>query len=123
MASSSNNRTNTEYVLGTLDDDSDDDLESDADSVTKKVIEYEEKTLKEIGDWMDEVEKTSEKIDETTDEILYDRYAEHLLQIIIKLDNVDPKGNKKIREARKDAIVYAQGTLQKLDRKMKPGEG
>ncbi|EFA07817.1 hypothetical protein TcasGA2_TC005382 [Tribolium castaneum] len=107
----------TEQVMA-LDDDSDDEAKAEEDSLTKKVMEYEESTLKEISNLTDEVEKTSDKIDEITDSSLFENYAEYLLQVIIKLDNIDPKNNRKIREARKDAIVFAQGTLQKLDKKM-----
>lgn len=119
MAESNDNggRVNTEYVLGSLDDDSDSDMDDEIEGV-KKPVDYETQTLKEINDLVDEVEKTSDKIDDTHDKILFDKYSEYILQIIIQLDNIDTRNIRRIREARKDAILYAQACLQKLDKKM-----
>lgn len=40
---------------------------------------------------------------------------EMLIQLIIKLDSLDPKGNEKIKEERKRVIKYVQECMKLLD--------
>ncbi|RZC33197.1 BAG domain containing protein [Asbolus verrucosus] len=110
-----------EYVLGTLDDDSDDESdEEEMECGDREETEYEEKTLREIFVIKGDVEKVANEIRQiaTGEKEKCDKYAEYLLQTIIKLDNIDTKNNANIREARKGAILYAQTSLQVLDTKL-----
>lgn len=117
-----NNRVNTEYVLSSLNDDSDgEDEETDVQSgrASMEPETYEEKTMKEIQVIKAEVEKFEQQINslESAEKNKHSKFAEYLLQTIIKLDNIDTKNNEIIREARKGAIIYAQHCLQILDAK------
>lgn len=45
----------------------------------------------------------------------YKKLDEMLLQQIIKLDSLDPKGNERIKEERKKVIKYVQDCMKLLD--------
>ncbi|KAJ3645185.1 hypothetical protein Zmor_022865 [Zophobas morio] len=112
MAENNGQRNAGEFVLGALNDDSDD---SDDDTTIET---YVTRILREITDIMDEMETIKNKVKVTSDKTELDNFAETLLQVIIKLDEIDARDHNAIREHRKDAILFAQGTLEFIDEKL-----
>lgn len=83
--------------------------------------EYIAKVYQEISHIKEETENLEEKINSFTSETDIDelrRTEEQLMQMTLKLDNMDSKGNEVIRDSRRYVIRYIQMCMDIVDAKI-----
>lgn len=90
------------------------DEESVEESLQLQEDDYTESMLKTIYKVAQEVANIEMEINHCTQQD-FRKLDEMLIQQIIKLDSLDPKGNVKIKEERKRVIKYVQECMKLLD--------
>ncbi|KAH1025433.1 uncharacterized protein LOC109538994 [Dendroctonus ponderosae] len=126
---------NTEYILGSLDDEtptssSEDSVESQKLTVCSENALICVKQPDDIGEdsgkvSVDRITSIRAEIELIKTQILSldheeleresKKYEEFLVQKTLSLDNIDSKGLDRVKELRKDAILFVQECLKLLD--------
>lgn len=100
-------------------------LEETSSADGKELVLYAEQVTKTIASILEKVNMVEGHIHFNSSEELianYKKYEEILLLKLIELDEIDAKSLPKLKEARRDAILYIQKCLKELDLKINPGQ-